>query len=101
MRIIIHDLLTQEFEALGIRTDADTHVIFDNGIIKHCVGCFGCWVKTPGKCVMNDGYSDKVGGYGFLPFRYTLTVYHRICCPVFARLKKQGLQIKTFMCMQL
>ena len=22
--------------------------------IKYCVGCFGCWVKTPGQCVASD-----------------------------------------------
>ncbi|MBN2134988.1 MAG: flavodoxin family protein [Acidobacteria bacterium] len=22
--------------------------------IKYCIGCFGCWVKTPGRCVIKD-----------------------------------------------
>ncbi|TFG71263.1 MAG: flavodoxin family protein, partial [Anaerolineales bacterium] len=22
--------------------------------IKYCTGCFGCWVKTPGECVVQD-----------------------------------------------
>lgn len=22
--------------------------------IKHCIGCFGCWVKTPGECFVKD-----------------------------------------------
>ena len=22
--------------------------------IKYCTGCFGCWVKTPGQCVVRD-----------------------------------------------
>lgn len=26
----------------------------------HCMGCFGCWTKTPGKCVINDGFNEAV-----------------------------------------
>jgi multimeric flavodoxin WrbA len=26
--------------------------------LAFCKGCFGCWVKTPGECVMSDGMAD-------------------------------------------
>ena len=28
------------------------------GDLAFCRGCFGCWVKKPGECVMNDGISQ-------------------------------------------
>lgn len=36
----------------------DTVIITDNGSIHHCIGCFGCWTKTPGRCVIHDGYEN-------------------------------------------
>ena len=24
--------------------------------IRPCIGCFGCWIKTPGQCVIPDAY---------------------------------------------
>jgi len=37
--------------------DADTFVLRDTKIAP-CVGCFGCWVKTPGKCLIDDAADD-------------------------------------------
>lgn len=28
--------------------------------INHCLGCYGCWMKTPGICVQNDGMGDVI-----------------------------------------
>lgn len=30
----------------------------DRNTLAFCKGCFGCWVKTPGECVICDGMAD-------------------------------------------
>lgn len=55
MTIIIHDL-DEGTEALFDFGDA--LVIRDRGDIKSCIGCFGCWTRTPGQCVIHDGYEN-------------------------------------------
>lgn len=51
MKLIITDI-----EHFKIPVGGDYKVIMPQGTIHHCTGCFGCWVKTPGKCVIHDGY---------------------------------------------
>lgn len=51
MKLIITDI-----EHFKIPVGGDYKVIMPQGTIRHCTGCFGCWVKTPGKCVIHDGY---------------------------------------------
>ncbi len=52
-RLILHDLPPQTAEGL-YRHHKDTVVFCAQPAIKHCVGCFGCWIKTPGQCVIAD-----------------------------------------------
>ncbi|MHC1750118.1 MAG: flavodoxin family protein [Cellulosilyticaceae bacterium] len=58
MKIIVHDLNPQDFTSLNLTKETDTTVIYDDGTIHNCIGCFGCWIKTPGKCVLKDNYNN-------------------------------------------
>ena len=54
-QIIIQDF-QQDFSRNSTRN------IFAGNQTARCKGCFGCWLKTPGECVMKDG-SEMVGSY--------------------------------------
>lgn len=52
-RLIIYDIPNETLTA------KNNDILFSaNPIVKPCMGCFGCWVKTPGRCVINDRCSD-------------------------------------------
>ena len=59
MNLLIHDLTEEEWSKVASKYDG-WKVVSDNGTIKPCIGCFGCWVKSPGECVIKDGY-DQMG----------------------------------------
>ena len=65
------DYLAELAESLW-RRGQDTEVLILRDVeIKRCTGCFGCWVKTPGRCVVKDGSGilcERLVGSDFLLF---------------------------------
>ena len=59
MNLIIHDLNEEEWNKVSSEYSG-WEVISYSDKIKPCAGCFGCWIKSPGECVIKDGY-DKMG----------------------------------------
>ena len=57
MKLVIHDLKAEEWEKVKSEF-AGAQIISDSGTIRPCVGCFCCWNKTPGQCVVRDGYEN-------------------------------------------
>ena len=52
-------MILQDISPDGIAVDGEKYVVFQQRPgVKPCVGCFGCWVKNPGKCVIPDSDSD-------------------------------------------
>ena len=60
MNLIIHDLDSREWAKAGSEY-AGWNVVTDNGAMHPCSGCFACWNRTPGTCVIKDGYENMAG----------------------------------------
>ena len=56
MRLLIHDLEEEQFKSLLPEMSEEVTIISNNKSIRNCVGCFGCWIKAPGECVIKDDY---------------------------------------------
>ena len=55
IRLIICDVPTEHIEKF---TNEEDILINANDIHRYCIGCFGCWLKTPGTCIIKDGFEN-------------------------------------------
>ncbi|MCH1983286.1 flavodoxin family protein [Ruminococcus sp. OA3] len=62
MKLMIHDLTEDALHRISSKIEADDIVITGNDNIRPCIGCFGCWLKTPGACIIRDAY-QQMGKY--------------------------------------
>lgn len=71
MKLILSD------RPLKFKPENDSFLFIDLSAlnIANCVGCFGCWTKTPGKCVIRD---DAVKVYPAIAKSDTLLYISRI-----------------------
>lgn len=44
----------------------------------HCIGCFHCWIKTPGKCIFDDDMTELIQ-------KYNISRYCNLCNSVICR----------------
>jgi multimeric flavodoxin WrbA len=58
-----HNPFDRFLEELSRALEKENHTVdkleLRNMDIKYCTGCWGCWLKTPGQCVIDDD-SDRV-----------------------------------------
>ncbi len=48
---MIFDLMLEELKKLNWEVIS---IVLEDKNIEYCTGCFGCWVQTPGECVIKD-----------------------------------------------
>ena len=51
MNLILSD---RPLDLSGLSTSGTEYFDLSRLKIANCVGCFGCWTKTPGRCVIRD-----------------------------------------------
>ena len=52
---MLHEIILAELDRAGF--SVKSYTLRENNIAA-CMGCFDCWVKTPGVCVINDVASE-------------------------------------------
>lgn len=57
-RMLIVRMFISDIPDLSIQIGDELKAPHDSQILRHCIGCFGCWVKTPGECIIKDSYQN-------------------------------------------
>jgi len=52
--LILHDLEDDIAKRIATKLEGGSELLPSEPDIHACVGCFGCWLKTPGECVIDD-----------------------------------------------
>ncbi|MDR3164247.1 MAG: hypothetical protein LBU13_01560, partial [Synergistaceae bacterium] len=74
--LLLHDL-DDFYAGLLPAIPPDVEVVPALPSVRKCVGCFGCWVRTPGVCVIADRARDFAAKFGA---REEFTVVSRLYC---------------------
>ena len=57
IRSIVQDILEREGHSVQI-------IILNSKELKPCVACLGCWLKTPGQCIITDDAVNSTAFHG-------------------------------------
>ncbi|EKQ55023.1 MULTISPECIES: flavodoxin family protein [unclassified Clostridium] len=57
--LLVHDLNSTDSNEIKPLIPPGTKVLSEEvNNIKGCIGCFNCWIKTPGRCIIEDSYTE-------------------------------------------
>lgn len=57
--LLIHDLNSEDSKEIISLLPPSSKVLSKKmNNIKGCLGCFNCWIKTPGRCIIEDSYTE-------------------------------------------
>lgn len=62
--VIALKLIVTDIEDFNFPVSGEYRLISPDEKLTQCMGCFGCWLKTPGKCVIQDGYEMMGAEWG-------------------------------------